>query len=946
MRHVLGRHIRACGRRAFSTEKPKVMILGTGWASFRVLADIDTKKTDVTVVSPRNHLLFTPMLASSALGTVNQRSICQPVRPLVAKKNATYYESAVVAIDKATKKVTCRTVGGEEYMLPYDKLVVGVGFQPNDFNIPGVKEHALFMKETADATRFKDHVLEKLEEASYHHALDNDLSVSDEERARIQDLLTFVVVGGGPTGVELAGELTDFLYNEGAKLYGHLKHSIRVHMFTYDLLNTFDQDLQDYALTHLQRKQGVQIHLGAFVQKVEPNVVHVKTGESLMSIRYGTLVWCAGIKPHPFVKSFGFTMNDRGSQILVDPYLKVKGEDDIYAIGDCSTIEDYWLPQTAQVANQEGQYLAKVLSQKDPLNIKPFEFHNKGTMAYLGGFTAVMAKLPGVNRVTGFVAFLGWRFTYWLVMGKEGERRLINEGSSGPSSPSSFSREEDPSPSREYLAQPEVDMHASASAFITEPELSSWEDSSYWISMVKQSISSSISERETLITELKQVLQAAVRERGEWQKKVSASLRSRATGMPESQPSEMREASVTVNACLLPAVSTSHARQRDMCQLQARQSKRSVGAEASRSFRSRQSSGALTCRESSKSGSLGWAGSRARPTPVTSRKPRSLHVILEPNLGSLVRRRQRTEVQPLSGGLCSRARRGDTEVYMWGWEPNDACFQDQEFAFSSYTLPDVPRLGHREAIVEAQLLHEVMTALTFLNGKAEAATAAKKAVAWEEKGASIQRSCAVHFVPVVLSPAAMGYEDFMRLALEEARAAMLEGRSVQTLSSVFGEVPVGCILVSQTGDVLARAGNETNRSRNGTRHCEFVASEKVLRQADGPALLRNSTLYVTLEPCIMCAAALQYLGIPEVVFGSANVRFGGCGGVCDIHKMKVPKSGPGGGADAAREALPGFACRGGVLAEEAVEVLREFYATGNPNAPEAKRHRPLPNAST
>ena len=133
------------------------MILGTGWASFRVLADIDTKKTDVTVVSPRNHLLFTPMLASSALGTVNQRSICQPVRPMVAKKGATYYESAVVAIDKGAKKVTCRTPAGEEYMLPYDRLVVGVGFQPNDFGIPGVKEHALFMKETADATRFKDH---------------------------------------------------------------------------------------------------------------------------------------------------------------------------------------------------------------------------------------------------------------------------------------------------------------------------------------------------------------------------------------------------------------------------------------------------------------------------------------------------------------------------------------------------------------------------------------------------------------------------------------------------------------------------------------------------------------------------------------------------------------------------------------------------------------------
>merc|ERR1719384_2832182 len=114
-------------------------------------------------------------------------------------------------IEKDKNQLVCETHSGNQFNLPYDKLVVGVGFQPNDFNTPGVKENALFMKETADATRFKDHVLEKLEEASYIHALDSDLTMSSEERERIKEALTFVVVGGGPTGVELAGELTDFL---------------------------------------------------------------------------------------------------------------------------------------------------------------------------------------------------------------------------------------------------------------------------------------------------------------------------------------------------------------------------------------------------------------------------------------------------------------------------------------------------------------------------------------------------------------------------------------------------------------------------------------------------------------------------------------------------------------------------------------------------------------
>lgn len=407
--------------RCFATaagEREKLVILGTGWGSFRVLNDIDSKKYDVAVISPRNHLLFTPMLASSALGTVNQRSICQPVRPLVAKKNAKYYESRVTKIDSVKKQVECETTAGHTYWIPYDKLVVGVGFQPNDFNTPGVKEHALFMKETADATVFKDHILERLEEAAYLHALDGDLTVSPAEEQALREKLTFVIVGGGPTGVELAGELTDFLNSEGAKMYSFIKKYISVHMLTYDLLNTFDRDLQDHAMRHLRKNQSVEIHLETFVTKVTEDEVTLKKDGRESTLKYGTLVWCAGIKPHKFITDFGFTMNERGTQILVDKTLKVKGQSDIYAIGDCATIEDYWLPQTAQVANQEAIYLAKMLNESSknaPAKETSFVFHSKGMMAYLGGFNAVMAKLPGLNKLTGFVAFLGWRFTYWFL---------------------------------------------------------------------------------------------------------------------------------------------------------------------------------------------------------------------------------------------------------------------------------------------------------------------------------------------------------------------------------------------------------------------------------------------------------------------------------------------------------------------------------------------------
>jgi len=400
---------------AAAASKEKLVILGTGWAGFPLLSNIDSKKYDVSVVSPRNHLLFTPMLASSAVGTVNSRSICQPVRPVCSAKDMKFYDSSAKKIDKEKQTVLCETPTGDKYELAYDKLVISVGYQPNDFGVPGVKEHALFMKETADAVKFKDHVLVKLEQASYTHALNSDPdSLTPEEQKRIKDLLTFVVVGGGPTGVELAAELTDFLLTDASNNFGHLKQWISVHLFSYDILNMYDQGMQDYASRHLQRSQHVSLHLGAVVQQVTKDEIRVKLeNQEMLELTYGTLVWCAGIKPHKFVSDLGVKMNQRGSQILTDRELRVAGEKNIWAMGDCATIEDYWLPQTAQVAKQQGKYLGKVFNQGDAKHQPLFKFQSLGMMCYLGSTNALMASLPGVDKMTGFLAFLGWRSVYW-----------------------------------------------------------------------------------------------------------------------------------------------------------------------------------------------------------------------------------------------------------------------------------------------------------------------------------------------------------------------------------------------------------------------------------------------------------------------------------------------------------------------------------------------------
>jgi len=284
-----------------------------------------------------------------------------------------------------------------------------------------------------------------------------------------------------------------------------------------------------------------------------------------------------------------------------------------------------------------------------------------------------------------------------------------------------------PPPSADPSATSAGDFSAGVQgAFITEPESFSWEAEesgdfaeNSWISLVEKSITSSIEERETLIGELKQVLDEAVRERSHWQEKVKTMRRFRVPPEPrhwhESVTSALTWRTREVEALrkeIRQLEMKQRAERRDVCQLRARQ-KRSTAAQSSWCSRSTLHSGfscslnSMPSVPSTAATDMRRTNPRAKPTNGLGR---DLHVILDHTLGDLGRGKGTPEVRPL-GGLCARAHRAGKQVHVWGWEPGDYCFRDETVANASFTLPDVPRLGYREAIFEAQLLHEVMNGM-------------------------------------------------------------------------------------------------------------------------------------------------------------------------------------------------------------------------------------------
>jgi NADH:ubiquinone reductase (non-electrogenic) len=379
--------------------RQKLIVLGTGFAGFSLIKSIHVKAYDVSVISPRNHFLFTPLLPSTTVGTIEFRSIIESIRS--AEPEIRYYQAECTSIDTRGRIVHCSPPHGEDqaaFSLPYDILAIAVGAQNNTYGIPGVVEHALFLRELADARVIRQRIIDCFERAGTP-------GVEETERKR---LLHFVVVGGGPTGVELAAEMHDFLVEDVAKSFRRLSEDVRITLLeaTDHILSSFDETLSEYTMKHFKR-QHIDLRTGSIVTRVEPSKVYVKDGSV---IPFGLLVWSTGIGSTSFVRSLPFP-KDRTGRISTDDYFRVQHQSMIYALGDCAVIAEKNFPATAQVAQQEGRYLAGQLNRMAKGKpAEPFQYKNLGMLAYIGGNRA-LADLPSVKG-RGFTTWLFWRSVY------------------------------------------------------------------------------------------------------------------------------------------------------------------------------------------------------------------------------------------------------------------------------------------------------------------------------------------------------------------------------------------------------------------------------------------------------------------------------------------------------------------------------------------------------
>ncbi|ORZ35087.1 pyridine nucleotide-disulfide oxidoreductase-domain-containing protein [Catenaria anguillulae PL171] len=386
--------------------KKTVVVLGTGWGAISFLRRLDTSEYQAIVVSPRNFFLFTPLLPSVTTGSLESRSIITPIKYFLRFKpfGAKFVEAEATDIDPKSKTVEIYDSGEikgkvEKTRIPYDYLVVAVGAESQTFGIKGVREYGLFLKELWDAKKIRTRLMDCIETAAF----------PGQPEDEIKRLLHLVVVGGGPTGIEYAGELHDFIQDEVNKWYPEMTPKVQITLIEAlpNVLPMFSRDMIEYTEKSFKDMKIDLLNNTAVKEVKERELVVADKEGNKRVLPYGMLV--SRSKP-----------NRRG--IMVDDYLRVVGVKDIWALGDCTATK---FAPTAQVASQEGAYLARQFNDmaltertgKDILaSCPPFTYKHRATLAYIGDERGVSdVEVPIIGKqmsFSGYQSYLFWRSAY------------------------------------------------------------------------------------------------------------------------------------------------------------------------------------------------------------------------------------------------------------------------------------------------------------------------------------------------------------------------------------------------------------------------------------------------------------------------------------------------------------------------------------------------------
>jgi NADH:ubiquinone reductase (H+-translocating) len=396
-------------RQPASAPRHRVVVVGGGFGGLNVVRALAHADVDVTVVDRTNHHLFQPLLYQVAAGILPPGLIAPALRSIIKKQaNARALLADVHDLDLDRRIVHAEGPDGRPLELPYDSLVVAAGATHSYFGRDEFAEFAPGMKTVEDARYLRDRILAAFEMA--------ELSTDPEERA---EWMTFVVIGAGPTGVELVGQVAELAHTVLPRDYRSIDtREARILLLegAPAVLPPFAPKLQAYTHRRLE-KMGVEIRTGTLAVGMDDRSVTVKGPDGEETIRTRTRIWAAGVAASPLAQLLARSTGaetDRAGRILVNPDCSLPGHPEVFAIGDMVSLNK--LPGVAQPAMQEGKYVGKLIKSRlaGDQHVEPFKYFDKGSMATIG-YKSAVADAFGM-KVTGFLAYLMWGFIHVLYL--------------------------------------------------------------------------------------------------------------------------------------------------------------------------------------------------------------------------------------------------------------------------------------------------------------------------------------------------------------------------------------------------------------------------------------------------------------------------------------------------------------------------------------------------